>query len=138
MRAAPRKPRKGSKRAPKFPKGPEGLDQGPLRHVLDRLSDAWSFLVVLRLAGGPRQFNALQRQIEGISPPVLTTTLRKLERDGLVARHLRPTTPPQAEYALTKPGRALAAPIKALAKWAADHQHAVEAARAAYDDRQAV
>src|SRR5580700_1759123 len=119
MRAAPRKPRKTSKGAPEeFPKVPAGLDEGPVRHLLDRLGDAWSFLLVVRLSSGPQRFNALQRRIEGISRRTLTLTLRKLERDGLVTRHARPTTPPQVEYELTKLGRSLAVPIKALAKWA--------------------
>jgi DNA-binding HxlR family transcriptional regulator len=141
MPPARRKPRKTSNRKPrKSPKVSEGRDQPPVHHVLDRLGDAWSFLVVLHLDSGPQRFNALQRRTEGISQRVLTLTLtlRKLERDGLVGRHVRPTTPPQVEYALTKLGRSLAVPINALAKWAADHQQAIEAARAAYDDRQAV
>src|ERR1700726_4501663 len=116
MRAAPRKT---SNRKPrKSLKVPEGHDPWPVRHVLDRLGDASSFLVVLQLASGPQRFNALQQRIEGISQRVLTLALRKLERDGLVARHLRPTTPPQAEYVLTKLGCSLAVPIKSLAKWA--------------------
>jgi DNA-binding HxlR family transcriptional regulator len=132
-------PRKTSNQKPrKSPKVPEGHDAWPVRHMLDRLGDAWCVLVVLRLGSGPQRFNALQRQIEGISQRLLTVTLRKLERDGLVGRRVRPTTPPQAEYELTKLGRSLAVPIKALTKWAADHQHEIEAARAAHDDRQAV
>ena len=139
MPPARRKPRKTSNRKlRKSPKVPEGRDQSPVHHLLDPMGDAWSFLVVLDLGSGPQRFNALQRLTEGISQRVLTLTLRKLERDGLVGRRVRPTAPPQVEYALTKLGRSLAVPIKALAKWAADHQHAIEAARAAYDDRQAV
>jgi DNA-binding HxlR family transcriptional regulator len=109
-----------------------------VRHVLDRLGDASSVLVVLHLRSGPQQFSALRQRIEGTSQRMLTLTLRKLERDGLVRRHARPGTPPQAEYALTKLGRSLAVPINAFTKWAADHQAAIDAARAAYDDRQAV
>jgi DNA-binding HxlR family transcriptional regulator len=136
MRAATRKT--SNQKPRKSAKVPEGRDPWPVRHVFDRLGDAWSVLVVLHLGGGPQRFNALQRQIEGISPRLLTVTLRKLERDGLVGCHIRPTTPPHVEYALTKLGRSLAVPIKALNKWAANHQHAIEAAHAAYDDRQAV
>lgn len=116
-----------------FPRVLAGHEQCPVRHVLDRLGDAWSFLVVLHLGGGPQRFNALRRRIDGVSQRMLTLTLRKLERDGLISRHVHPTTPPQVEYALTKLGRSLAQPISALTKWAGDHQQAIEAARAAYD-----
>jgi DNA-binding HxlR family transcriptional regulator len=105
----------------------------PVRDVLDRLGDAWSVLVVLTLGQGPQRFNALRRRIDGISQRMLTLTLRKLERDGLVSRRVIPTNPPQVEYALTGLGRSLAVPIDALTRWAAEHQPMVEAARRAYD-----
>ena len=66
----------------------------PIRDVLNRLGDAWSFLVVLRLADGPRRFNELKRRVGGVSQRMLTVTLRSLERDGLVSRKVFPTTPP--------------------------------------------
>jgi DNA-binding HxlR family transcriptional regulator len=139
MRATPRKPRKTSTRVPrKSSKGMEGHDQHLVRQVLDRLSDAWSVHVVMHLGSGPQQFSALRQRIDGISQRMLTLTLRKLERDGLVGCHAHPTMPAQVEYALTKLGRSLAVPIRSLTKWGADHQQAIEAARAAYDDRQAV
>ncbi len=119
-----------------FPKVLKHQEQCPVRHVLDRLGDAWSFLVVLHLGTGPHRFNALKRRIDGISQRMLTLTLRKLERDGLVSRLVRPTTPPQVEYALTALGRSLAGPINALTAWAADNQATIESARVAYDRRQ--
>jgi len=120
---------------PRFPEALAGHDHCPVRDVLDRLGDAWSFLVILHLGGGAQRFNALKRRIDGISQRMLTLTLRKLERDGLVSRTVRPSTPPQVEYALTALGRSLARPIEALTEWAADNQAAIEAARAAYDAR---
>jgi DNA-binding HxlR family transcriptional regulator len=122
--------------SPEFPPALAGYEQCPVRGVLDRFGDAWSFLVVLHLGGGPQRFNALKRRIDGISQRMLTLTLRKLERDGLVSRLVRPTTPPQVEYELTKLGRSLSTPINALTEWAGSNQAAIEAARAAYDKAQ--
>ena len=73
----------------------------PIREVLDRVGDTWSLLVIINLQERPVRFNALRRSIEGISQRMLTVTLRSLERDGLVRRTVRPTTPPEVEYALT-------------------------------------
>jgi len=120
-----------------FPVSAECDGNCPVRHVLDRLGDAWSFPVILNLGTTPLRFNALKRQIEGISQRMLTLTLRKLERDGLVARNVKPTMPPQVEYSLTRLGHSLGAPLGALIDWAAEHQPTINAARLAYDAQQA-
>ena len=119
-----------------FPVALEGKQFCPVRHVLDRLGDAWSFLVVLNLGNTPMRFNALKRQIDGISQRMLTLTLRKLERDGLVSRHVQPTTPPQVEYRLTPMGMSLGVPLVGLMDWATEHQAAIDASRQAYDAAQ--
>jgi DNA-binding HxlR family transcriptional regulator len=120
-----------------FPPALAGHEHCPVRHVLDRLGDAWSFLLVIHLGEGPQRFNALKRKIDGISQRMLTLTLRKLERDGLVSRTVHATTPPQVEYALTKLGRSLSGPINTLTAWAAKHQGQVNAARTAFDRQHA-
>lgn len=105
----------------------------PIRDVLDRLGDAWSVLVILRLGDGPQRFNALKRQVGAISQRMLTVTLRSLERDGLVTRTVHPTVPPQVEYALTDLGASLAGPIGGLADWAVAHQERINVNRRAFD-----
>lgn len=110
-------------------------EQCPVRDVLDRLGDAWSYLVVLQLTGGAMRFNALKRAVDGISQRMLTVTLRSLERDGLVRRTVFPTTPPQVEYALTDLGHSLAEPMAVLTRWAGAHHAAIRAARAVHDAR---
>ncbi len=110
----------------------------PVRDVIDRVGDKWSVLLVVQLRDGPRRFSVLLRSTEGISRRVLTRTLRLLERDGLVSRSVRPTTPPQVSYDLTPLGHALAGPLDALTAWAVDNRAEVQAARAAFDARERV
>lgn len=105
----------------------------PIREVLDRLGDAWSVLVILRLGDGPQRFNALKRQVGAISQRMLTVTLRSLERDGLVSRTVHPTVPPQVEYALTDLGHSLAVPIGGLADWAVGNRDRISAHRRRFD-----
>lgn len=105
----------------------------PIRDVLNRLGDAWSVLVILRLGDGPMRFNALKRAVGAISQRMLTVTLRSLERDGLVTRTVHPTNPPQVEYALTGLGGTLAHPIGALADWAVTHRGEIDDNRFRYD-----
>lgn len=108
----------------------------PVRDILDRLGDAWSVLVVLQLEAGPCRFNAMKRQVAGISQRMLTVTLRHLERDGLVTRKVFPTKPPSVEYALTKLGFSLAKAFQPLTAWAFEQQGVVNAARQTFDQRQ--
>jgi DNA-binding HxlR family transcriptional regulator len=107
----------------------------PSRQVMDRIGDTWSVLVVLTLADGPRRYSELATRIEGISPKMLTQTLRALERDGLLTRTVRPVVPPWVDYDLTKLGRSLLDLVAALETWANTHIEEVQAARGAYDSR---
>lgn len=108
-------------------------DCGATREILNRVGDKWSVLVVVLLGEGALRFNEIRRTIDGISQRMLTSTLRGLERDGLVKRTVHPTNPPQVEYALTKLGRTLLEPVRVLAVWAQSHRGEVMRARAAFD-----
>ena len=105
----------------------------PTRLVLERLADKWVALVLVRLAERPLRFNQLRREIEGVSQKVLSQTLKRLERDGLIGRQAFATVPVTVEYSITPLGRTLAETVQALARWAEAHIEAVMAAQAAYD-----
>ena len=108
-----------------------------ISEMLSRIGDKWTLLIVRELGQGALRFSALKRRLGSISQKMLTATLRKLERDGMVSRTVRPATPPQVEYALTAMGRELAGPIAALAEWTITHADAIDAARQAYDGQRA-
>lgn len=106
-----------------------------IRDVLDRLGDKWSVLVIVELVGGPRRFREIQRAIDGISQRMLTLTLRRLERDGLVLRVVYPTVPAQVEYRLTPLGAGLTHLLKSLADWSLENRAAMTQARQDYDHK---
>ena len=106
----------------------------PSRQILDRIGDTWSVLVVMMLADGPQRYTALSRRIEGVSPKMLTQTLRGLERDGLIGRTVHAEVPPRVDYELTALGRSLLGLVGALENWAENHIEDVQAARTAYDN----
>jgi DNA-binding HxlR family transcriptional regulator len=108
-----------------------------ISELLSRVGDKWTVLVVRVLGEGPMRFNALRRAIGDISQKMLASTLRTLERDGLVTRTVTPTTPPQVEYALTDLGRGLLVPVCHLARWTTENAGRIEAARRAYAEREA-
>jgi len=65
---------------------------------------------------------------------MLTQTLRKLERDGLVRRTMYPVIPPKVEYALTPLGQTIVGPLDAMCRWAQEYYPAVLAARGRHDN----
>ncbi|GGK89430.1 HxlR family transcriptional regulator [Planomonospora parontospora subsp. parontospora] len=93
----------------------------PARSTLNLIADTWSVVVVFGLGGGPRRYSDLRDRIGGISNKMLTQTLRKLERNGLVERRDLATAPAGVEYRLTELGRSLLGPVTVLARWAEDH-----------------
>ncbi|MEV8506832.1 helix-turn-helix domain-containing protein [Actinoplanes sp. NPDC051475] len=107
----------------------------PSRQVLDRIGDAWSVLIVGSLKNGPLRYTELAQRIPGVSPKMLTQTLRGLERDGLVTRTVHPVVPPRVDYELTTLGRSLLGLVDALKQWAETHIGDVVEARGAYDAR---
>lgn len=107
----------------------------PVRGVLSQLGDKWTTLVVLVLAERPHRFSELLRAIPDVSKRMLTQSLRDLERDGLVAREVFPTTPPSVEYRLTELGASLLDPLDALVTWAETHLPRIAAARASVSSR---
>jgi DNA-binding HxlR family transcriptional regulator len=90
----------------------------PTRVILDRVGDKWTVLIIEILDGGPRRFGDIRQTIGGITPKVLTSTLRSLVADGLVTRKSFGEVPPRVEYSLTDLGRSLQAPVTALRRWA--------------------
>jgi DNA-binding HxlR family transcriptional regulator len=89
----------------------------PCRDMLDLLANKWSALALGALEDGPRRFGDLRARLQGISPKVLTHTLRRLEEHGLVTRTIYPAVPLHVEYALTPLGRDACEPLTALRVW---------------------
>jgi DNA-binding HxlR family transcriptional regulator len=103
--------------------------QCPTREVLDRISSKWVSLVLVALADGPSGYRELLRRIEGVSPKMLTQTLRFLEEDGIVRLEYTADVPARSSYELTDLGRTLLPVLAAVKQWAEDHMPQVVAAR---------
>ena len=79
----------------------------PSRRVLHRIGARWTIFVLTALDGGPMRFVEIKTRIVGITPKVLTETLRAMEYDGLIDRRDLGGRPPHVEYELTGLGRSL-------------------------------
>jgi DNA-binding HxlR family transcriptional regulator len=107
----------------------------PARLVLDHLGDKWALLVLHRLRCEPARFNALRRDINGVSQKVLSQVLKRLERDGMLSRTVFPTVPVTVQYALTPLGQTLTETVASLLDWAESNMGEIRAAQEAYDAR---
>jgi len=108
----------------------------PSREIMQRLGDKWTPLVLLTLSEGPQRFSVLRQQIGNVTPKVLTSTLRTLERDGLVKRTVFAQVPVRVDYELTEVGHSLQEPMGTLRRWSQEHASKVLRARDEFDARE--
>ena len=99
--------------------------QCPCREILDLLANKWAALAIGALEDGPLRFGELQRRLQGISPKVLTQTLRRLEDNRFLHREIYPAVPLHVEYSLTPLGHSVSVPLSSLRTWVEAHLHEI-------------
>lgn len=104
----------------------------PSRPILDQIADKWSMMVMAVLEQ-PRRFNEIKRHLGGVTQRVLTQTLRRLERNGMVVRTVLPTSPVGVEYSLTPLGHSLREPFGHLYEWTVAHAAEIQERQVDYD-----
>jgi DNA-binding HxlR family transcriptional regulator len=98
----------------------------PVQHSLDILSGKWKLPILHALVkASPKRFKELERELAGITPTMLTTQLRDLEKNGLISREAFATVPPTVEYRITELGQTLKLLIKEIQKWGKFHIAAI-------------
>jgi DNA-binding HxlR family transcriptional regulator len=107
-----------------------------LRRGIELLAGRWTVAVLAQLAEGGRRYRDLDQALSGVSRKVLTDTLRRAERDGLIVRHIDPNRTETATlYELTDLGGFLAEPLAAIERWVDANWARVEAARRRWSRR---
>lgn len=93
-------------------------DNCPVKGVFAPLVDKWSIFCIYNLAYNKvLRFNKLKGFIPGVSPRMLSVTLKKLEKAGLVEREIYAEVPPKVEYRLTKFGHEFSEKLVELNLW---------------------
>jgi DNA-binding HxlR family transcriptional regulator len=107
------------------------------RILLDQIADKWTILVlaVLCSKGGKSRFNAILREVSGLTQKTLTQCLRKLERNGLINREVLDVSPIGVEYSMTPLGHTLKGPFEAISEWTDRYLTQVERAQRRFDAR---
>ncbi|MGH8996356.1 MAG: winged helix-turn-helix transcriptional regulator [Acidimicrobiales bacterium] len=107
-----------------------------LRQVIELLDGRWTLDVLAQLADGGRRYHDLHESLDGIAHQVLTSTLRRAERDGLIVRQVDPGRVETATlYQLTDLGRSLDDVLDAADRWAESKWAQVDFSRRRWDRR---
>lgn len=86
---------------------------------MDVISKKWALITVRAIGVKTRVgYNELMKTLGNVSPTTLSSTLKELERDGLVSRKVVDTAPIRVQYSLTREGQELRKMITPLLEWA--------------------
>ncbi len=86
--------------------------------AIELIGKRWTGAIVFALTEGPLRFGELREAVPGLSDRLLSSRLRELEREGLVARDVEPGAPVRVSYSLTEAGAELRPAIAELKSWA--------------------
>jgi len=90
----------------------------PMPDIARLIGGKWKLIILqILIFQGMQRFNALRRQIDGITQTMLTNQLRALENDGLVKRKVYAEVPPRVEYTATQRALALEKMFRAMHEW---------------------
>ncbi|WP_151743343.1 winged helix-turn-helix transcriptional regulator [Acinetobacter calcoaceticus] len=107
----------------------------PARLFFEKIADKWVLLILNVLEEETQHFNLLKKNIQGISPKVLSQKLKMLERDGFIKRKIQNTSPIRVDYSLTSLGQNVASMAFQLKEWAETNIEQVLAAQITYDEK---
>jgi DNA-binding HxlR family transcriptional regulator len=113
-------------------------DDEYVREMVAIISNKWTLPVMYTLKDGTKRYGEINSILSDMTQKVLTETLHKMERNGLISRAVYPSVPPKVEYELTELGMSLLGIIVSLLNWTKDHFHHVYSAQETYDSRPSI
>jgi len=87
----------------------------------DIIRGKWKAVILCHLSDGPKRYLELQRITFGVSQKVLSESLKQLEIDKIITKHIYAEIPPRVEYSLTKKGHELIPALKIIEEWSKNH-----------------
>lgn len=104
-----------------------------VQNLIILLTGKWVTLIIHILQDNTLRFSEIQKALPDTKQKVLTETLKRLERNGIIARTPYPTIPPQVEYRLTGVGLELLPITQSMLEWSVKHADEILKAQKAYD-----
>lgn len=85
--------------------------------TMDLIGGKWKIRILWHLNEGTLRYSQLKKAIPDITPKMLTTQLREMERDHLLTRKVYPEVPPKVEYSITQYGKTLQPILEEMCRW---------------------
>lgn len=86
-------------------------------YAFQRIGGKYKGRILWVLREGCLRYGELNRAVVGITPKMLTQTLKELESDDLIVRKVYLEVPPKVEYSLTVTGMELIPFINQMRSW---------------------
>ena len=87
------------------------------RDAIDVIQGKWRIPIIVSLTYGNKRFGEIKKDIDDISPKMLSQELKELEMNKLISRTLYDSMPVTVEYALTPLGKSLTNLLNELLEW---------------------
>lgn len=94
-------------------------------YAFQRIGGKYKGRILWVLREGVLRYGELNRAVIGITPKMLTQTLKELEADELIVRKVYLEVPPKVEYSLTDTGKELIPLISHLRSWGEKQMSAI-------------
>ncbi|MCP9770457.1 transcriptional regulator [Lacihabitans sp. LS3-19] len=95
-----------------------------VRDTLNVFQGKWKMPIIGTLIFGKKRFKEIERELENITPRMLSQELKDLEANGVITRSVYNTTPVTVEYELTQSGKELNGVLEAMITWGLQHRKA--------------
>ncbi|MBM7645019.1 DNA-binding HxlR family transcriptional regulator [Scopulibacillus daqui] len=89
----------------------------PIELTMHIFGGKWKGIILSLLSQSPMYYNAMRREIPGISQRILTLQLRDLENDGIIEREETNDNPKKVLYYLTALGEDFVPILKSIETW---------------------
>ncbi len=100
----------------------KNVSQCHVENTLKVIGGKWKLIILWHLAQKTLRFSELEKIIPDVTQKMLTSSLRDLEKDGLVSRKVYAQIPPRVEYSISERGISLGKVLRELDKWGETHE----------------
>lgn len=96
-----------------------------INDTLNVISGKWKMPIIATLFFGKMRFTEIQRNINKITPRMLSKELKELELNGIVTRTVHDSIPVVIEYELTESARQLGEVMDSMIRWGINHREGI-------------
>lgn len=96
-----------------------------VKDTLYVIGGKWKMPIIVALSHGPLRFKQLLRELEDITPKILSKELKQLELNEFVSRTVYPTSPVTVIYELTEYSASFKGIIHEMSEWGIKHKETI-------------